>query len=100
MNFKKRRYIKNKWLVSLLLFITGVNQRNCYVMGRGIAYLRYIESGDVSNFSDYWSRKYLSSFWQMVVWALLITTYQRPIITFAGLIFIPFIPASLIMRLF
>lgn len=100
-NFQKKRYIKSRMIISAVLFITGAKRREVYSMGRGSAFYARQPSGvDRVNFSNEWSSRNLISVWQMVIWAIATMAIEKPIIVLAGIICLPFIPVSILMKVF
>lgn len=99
-NFQKRRYIKNRLLISLVLLITGSDKKKSYVFGRAAANYALTGFDERKSFSNDWSRTNLHSFWQMIVWSMICLSVDKPFVTFAGMLSLLIVPVSAVIRLF
>lgn len=100
-NLKKRRYIKNRTIVGWMLLISGASRQECYRMGRGAAFCAMFSNlNEQEQYSRDWSKMNLSTFGQMVRWALVYTAVSKPLLAVVGILSLPLIPISFLMKVF
>lgn len=99
-NSKKRRYIRYRFIIEMILFLTGATRQSCITLGYGAACLPYYDKKDINEFLTIWSREKISTFSDMIRWSLIVVAYERLFIFMAGLILLPFVIVSIVLRLF